>query len=171
MKRRLLFSLALLLLCVSSNSASAESEKLKTIKSEIKTYKSLEAKIRRHGLKLSESEKSKLKSSLPTGLRDSDHDGVPDIIEHGVDDSDECSSSDHQGGTEVEAKGLVSSLSGSTFVVGGKSFVVSSSTVYRNGDVSNLINGACVEVKGRTATGSSDNDALRVSFKDSGDCS
>ncbi len=170
LKHRAILSLCLAFLASPGllvSSAPAESRKVTELRSELKQYKALDAKIKRHSAKLLGQDKIKLKSSLPTGLEDSDGDGVPDIIEHHVDGTDSCDNNSREGGSEIEAKGAITAVSGLTFTVDGKSFVVSDATVYRDGLVSDLIIGACVEVKGTTAAGTDSNPALRVKFEDS----
>jgi len=151
-------------------SFAASRDKVTELKNELKEYKRLESSIHRHAGKLSASQKARLKLSVPKGLHDSDDDGVPDVIESHIDGTDDCNGGDHGSGLEVEVQGVVSGLVGSNFTVGVKNFELSPSVVYRNGDASALVNGACVEVKGATIANSTSYTATRVSFKSGDDC-
>jgi hypothetical protein len=130
--------------------------------------------------RLSVKERTTLKRALKRGT-DSDGDGVNDIVEgaigsnrcdadsddDGFDDSEDGAenddsssgddSSDDNGNgsdspsTEVEVKSRITSFNDPNLLVGGKTFVVDQSTVFRgpNFGKEDLEAGMCVEVKGR----------------------
>ena len=120
-------------------------------------------------------DRAKLKKSFRG--RDSDRDGVADIIEGGLgsnrcdrdsdddgvgdygdrherrrgnDDSDDTSRGDS--GLEVEARGRITSLVDSSLTIGGQTFTLTSTTVFRDPGLSkqDLRVGQCIEIEGRT---------------------
>ncbi|MFO0416298.1 MAG: DUF5666 domain-containing protein [Pseudomonadota bacterium] len=118
--------------------------------------------------KLTPAERAKLKASRG---KDSDGDTVNDVVEgaigsnrcdadsddDGLDDSDDSDedSSDSDGdgygdALEVEAKGKVTSFNDPVLVVAGKTFQVTSSTIFFRGLTSkaDLTAGTCIEVEG-----------------------
>lgn len=119
--------------------------------------------------KLSAKEKAKLKSSFRG--KDSDSDGVADIIE-GAFGSGSCDSDSdddglpddedidednpdqdgdgHMDGNEVGAKGAITSFADPVLTVGGKTFILTGDTQFRgvNFGPEDLEAGLCVEVEG-----------------------
>lgn len=150
--------------------------RLNRVKRQLKDYKNLRGKILSDMNKLSTSQKSQLKTSLPpatrNGLEDSDDDGVPNILENN-EGTNECDASSHDDGMEVELRGQIAAVvPGLSFVIGAANFVVDGNTEYEGapGNDSGLIVGACVKAEGRTIEASTDLYAKEVKYLDPSRC-
>ena len=184
------------LLCASI--AQAAPDKVSELKSKLRDEKALVRKIKTLAGRLSTAQLQRLAKSRLAGI-DSDSDGIPDSLEGGVgsnvcdsdsdddgigdddelengsDPGDDDSDDDgHEDGTEINKTGLVESFSSSIVTVGGLSFTVSDSTLYRNGAVSDLVAGKCVEVEGHYQLDGGNQVigriADKVQFKNQDDC-
>ena len=178
------------LLLLSTSSAFAD-RRYTTAKQAAERVRRDETELARRVKSLSMEDRAKLKK-LFRG-RDSDRDGISDIIEGGLgsnrcdrdsdddgigdysdrnerrrgkDDLDDTSRGDS--GFEVEARGRISSLMDSSLTIGGKTFILTSSTVFRDPGLSkeDLFVGQCIEIEGRT--NGSQIIAEKVHLEDSG---
>ena len=175
MNRCKLLLLAILLsfsLVVGATTTFASPSDVRVAKLQFKKIKRVPKVLAKLARKLSKLELKKLKRSVRG--KDSDGDGVPDIIEEsrpgsnkcdadsdddGIDDDEDYkegdSDSDDDGiidGNEFEREGTVVSFSDPSLVIGGTTYVLTESTVFRYklGDFSraDLTSGLCVEVEG-----------------------
>jgi len=160
---------ALLALLLVAASPAYASPRYTAAKQSADRIKKEEKDLARRIARLTAAEKAKLKKAFK-GL-DSDSDGLADILEAAVKssrcdadsdddglDDDEDSDEDnadsdgdgHNDGSEVEAKGKITSFTDPTLVVGGKTFTVTDSTTFRGTgfDKSDLVAGLCIEVEG-----------------------
>jgi Domain of unknown function (DUF5666) len=181
------------LLLLSTSSALADG-RYTAAKQAAERVKRDEAELVRRVRSLSVEDRIKLKNKFRG--RDSDRDGLSDIIEgglgsnrcdgdsddDGVDDAndrnelrrndDDSRSGDdtRRGGTglEVEVRGRITSLIDSSLTVGGRTFVLTATTVFRDPGFSkdDLLVGQCIEIEGRT--NGSQIVAEKVHLEDSG---
>ncbi len=181
------------LLLLSASSAYAD-RRYTTAKQAAERVKRDEAELARRVQSLSVEDRIKLKNNFRG--RDSDRDGISDIIEgglgsnrcdsdsddDGIDDSrdrnerrrteddsrsgDDTSRSDN--GLEIEARGRITSLLDSSLTVGGKTFILTATTAFRESGFSkdDLMVGQCIEIEGRT--NGSQIFAEKVHLEDSG---
>jgi len=159
------------LLLLSTSSALAD-RRYTTAKQAAERVKRDEAELTRRVKSLSIEDRTKLKRAFRG--RDSDRDGISDIMEGGLgsnrcdSDSDDDGIDDYRDrnerrrteddssrgntGLEVEIRGRITSLIDSTLTVGGKTFVLTAGTVFRDPGFSkdDLLVGQCIEIEGRT---------------------
>jgi hypothetical protein len=175
MKKLLVLFLCILLFCPSAFAGPRYTAALSAAKVAAKKQDDFSKKVAR----LSRAERLKLKRQLNGSTKygaNSDGDSLPDIYEEAIgsnlcsEDSDgdgrDDDTDDDEG--EVEIKGLVTSFATPTLVVGDKRFTLTASTIFRGSgfDASDLIPGACIEIKGRVQ-----NDSLNaVRIKREDDC-
>lgn len=128
-----------------------------------------EMRFRKRLSQLSSADRERVKSKLARKGRDSDRDGVGDLYEKargsdlcdsdsdddGASDNDDNFENDDDKFSEVSTTGRVISFddSASLLVVGGKTFTLNDSTLFRRITRAGLTAGACVEVEGYVTTG------------------
>jgi hypothetical protein len=181
------------LLLLSTSSAYAD-RRYTTAKQAAERVKRDEAELNRRMKALSVEDRVKLKTSFRG--RDSDHDGISDIIEgglgsnrcdtdsddDGIDDSsdrnenrrrDDGRRSGDDGtrtgsGLEVEVRGRVTSFTDPEVTVGGRIFTLTANTVFRDPGFSrqDMVVGQCIEIEGRS--NGSQIIAEKVHLEDSG---
>ncbi len=164
---KLLTTLSALVLIVASPAYA--SPQYTSAKQAAERVKKDEKDLARKAARLSAADKSKLKTAFKG--TDSDNDKLPDILERAF-KSDSCGKDSdgdgltdyedpnennpdsdgdgHSDGTEVSAKGTVTSFTDPTLVVGGKTFTVTASTTFKGTgfDKSALVAGLCIDVEG-----------------------
>lgn len=151
--------------------AHATDTKVKVLINKIKDIKKSKNDISRLSKSLSDTQRKALIDGLPTGLSDSDGDGIPDEIENEVDHTEVCNGSNHKSGESSSSKGLVTSLASPNFNIGSTVWVIDSNTEYEHGTSVDLIEGACIKVEGRQLENSTNFGALKIHFQESSECS
>jgi hypothetical protein len=132
--------------------------------SQAKNLRKSEIKLAKAIAGLSAASREKLKAALASLGGDSDADGVSDIFERargsnicdsdsdddGIKDDDDGYENDDNKQGEVEVRGDVTSFNDPSLVVGGKTFTVTGTTVFRRGVTSkaDLQTGTCIKVEG-----------------------
>ena len=181
------------LLLLSTSSAYAD-RRYTAAKQAAERVKRDEAELTRRVQALSIEDRTKLKNNFRG--RDSDRDGISDIIEGGL-GSNRCDSDSDDDGIddasdrnerrrtdedsrsgddtsrgdsalEIGARGRITSLNDSTLTVGGRTFILTATTVFRDSGLSkdDLLVGQCIEIEGRT--NGSQIVAEKVHIEDSG---
>jgi len=155
-----------LCLCVFSCLSAHAAPSYKSTLSAARNLRKSEVRLAKSIASLSTADREKLKAALASLGVDTDKDGVSDIFEKargsnlcdtdsdddGVDDRDDGYEDNDDRLGEVEAKGTVTSFADPTLVVGGKTFSITATTVFRRGVSSkaDLVAGACIKVEGYT---------------------
>ena len=158
--KRTLIALLAILMCTASAEAAPS---YKSTVASAKNLRKSEVKLAKAIAGLSVADREKLKTALASLGVDSDADGVSDIFERargsnicdndsdddGVRDDDGYEHDDNKRG-EVEVRGAVTSFEDPSLVVGGKTFTVTATTLFRRGVLSkaDLVEGACIKVEG-----------------------